>query len=494
MSRYVLSIAVEEYQDSRISPVYYAENDASEFSESLKSIGLNPKSTELLLSSKATKTAIESKLRTITKYLTEEDELFLYYAGHGFAQAGKNYITCHDTINSAMEIAFTSVSLNYIFNVIRESACQKVMLFFDSCHSGLQISDDMRSLFSEMTDDEYKDFCQESEYYIAFSSCASDELSYPSTKLKHGVWTYHLVQALKGSAPSALVRNRFVTSSSLQNYLSAEVPRLLRQIRTDKAVQTPTCWGNMSREFIVADLKDVINARKAKASSKGSLNAIKDTLIRSRQVGAVRSLKGFKKHHKVPTDINHATRGFVQNVGTEDVRDMVEATHAKLKSKLKYMRRDLKVDHDDGYSTIVTPDFTYSVYLGIDEDEPSQFVLEEDISEIQNPDIVCDERFSNIFDGCFDSVEISFKEIVNIEAIIDAIEEQGEFAVQYPSDTSYCSFSPEGRGMTIRFEPDRLMLIYSRKFQIEDMLEDCKGLPSYMNDAGVLEQFPGIEA
>ncbi len=341
MTLHALVVAVETYQDPKIPSVTYAENDATAFSTCIEGLGVSPGNLTLLTNSTATKTAIESKLRTLTKYLQEGDEFFLYYAGHGFSQAGKNYILCHDTTSSSStEAALTSIPLDSVFDLIRHSRCKRVSLFLDSCHSGLEIDGGMRSFTSKMTDEEFKDFCGQSEYYVAFSACSTDEVSYSTPMLKHGVWTYHLIQALSGNAPSALERNHFVTSSSLQNYVSLEVPRKLRDVRTDKAVQTPTCWGNLSREFIVANLEDVMAAQRAR---KRGGNQIKDTILQHTSVGSVRSLSGFKKNHKVPDSICFATRSFVQTIGANEASDIVDSIHEKLKKKIKYKRKELKI-------------------------------------------------------------------------------------------------------------------------------------------------------
>ncbi len=118
---------------------------------------------------------------------------------------------------------------------------------------------------------------------------------------------------------------------------------------------------------------------------------------------------------------------------------------------------EAQIESDEGFTTIVTPDFTYGVYLDIDEEDPRQYVLVKSISEIQNPEIIADERFYNIFDGCFDTVEIALEKPIKVEDLIDMIEERDAFPVDYPSDASYCSISLNGHGLTIRFEMDKII-------------------------------------
>jgi Caspase domain len=93
MSRRVaIVIAIEEYSDGRIPKVRFAEADATAFAAALEIAA--PVDKVVLLSAKATKTSINSKIRQHVKTLTDEDELFLFYAGHGFSKNGYNFITC----------------------------------------------------------------------------------------------------------------------------------------------------------------------------------------------------------------------------------------------------------------------------------------------------------------------------------------------------------------------------------------------------------------
>ena len=137
-------VAVEKYQGGNISPVEFAEADAQAVLESLKYSGVKEDDIVVLLSATATKTTIESKLKTFMRTVNESDQLFFFYAGHGFSENGSNYITCHDT--QSEDPSNTSISLQNLFQQLRASPCRRVMLFLDSCHSGASIFEGMRHL------------------------------------------------------------------------------------------------------------------------------------------------------------------------------------------------------------------------------------------------------------------------------------------------------------------------------------------------------------
>src|SRR5262249_40127650 len=315
--KFALIVAVETYQDKRIAPVTYAENDATQLSLALQELGIDSIFEVVLLNADATNATIESKLRTIAGRLLVDDEFVFFYAGHGFSENDQNYITCYDTQRG--DLTYTSISLQSILQTIRSSKSEKKILFLDCCHSGVPIDENMRGLLADFSDDELTVFLKDAEFCVGFSSCKTDEKSYPSSALQHGIWTYHLVQALKGEAPSALERDGLLTGSSLQSYLAVEIPRTLRKARTDGAVQNPHFFGNASHDFLIADIRPVLEARRAKA--RPHLQQLKRVLFSGERIGNVRFLSGFLKGHHIPDRISSATESFLAKISSRDVEE-----------------------------------------------------------------------------------------------------------------------------------------------------------------------------
>ncbi len=110
--RLAILIAVEKYHDKRIKPVQFAEADAMGFAQALELGGTLDKIP--LLSAGATHSQIKSKVRQHVKTLTADDELILFYAGHGFSNKGHNYLTCHDTDYDDLEN--TSINLRQLLD------------------------------------------------------------------------------------------------------------------------------------------------------------------------------------------------------------------------------------------------------------------------------------------------------------------------------------------------------------------------------------------
>jgi hypothetical protein len=102
-------------------------------------------------------------------------------------------------------------------------------------------------------DRELQQLIEQDQYCVGFASCKSDEFSYSHSDLGHGIWTYYLVQGLRGEDLAALLENRFLTGSSLQRFLLHAVQATLKNMFSDQRVQTPCMFGNLTQDFFIAD-------------------------------------------------------------------------------------------------------------------------------------------------------------------------------------------------------------------------------------------------
>jgi hypothetical protein len=257
-----------------------------------------------------------------------------------------------------------------------------------------------------MTEKELRDFFRDSGYYTCCSSCKTSEKSYPYNEYGHGIWTYHLIQALQGNEPDAIERNGIITSNSLQNYLARQVPLSLRKIRTDLITQTPVLYGSMTKDFIVADVGPLIASRRASGTS--AIPTLKRVVFRSDGWLRVKSLSGFKRWHRVPEEVNHYTNRFLNSISYEELNVEVEKAHKILRSDLGYTRRQLDVTVSEGAATIFTPDFSMEITLSLDTHDPSQAILRWELVNIQNIELIGSDRFNRSFLNFFDVIAFDY--------------------------------------------------------------------------------------
>ena len=446
---HIFAVAVENYQDTSINPVNYAENDARKFVEAWKELGVDEVDCVVLLSSQATMAAFKSRLRRFLSNVKLGDRIVFFYAGHGAAFSDASHITVHDTQRG--DIQNTSIPLSEILTELRKSPSSKALLFLDSCHSGLPINADMRSIYSAFTGDELIEFCKDAEFHLAFSSCKVNEYSYPSRTLKHGIWTHCVIQAISGYAKSALERGRLVTASSIQGYLREEVPRILRMTITGAPSQTPCMWGNTTKELIVADLSELLRQRKLAEVSP--TNIIKDSSLIGEDRGQVSELSGYRKPLHPLSTHNSWEQNFVETSGESEVTDLVTEIYEKVRTSLGYKRRDISFANAGSSATINTPDFDVNVSLTQDPNDADEYVLKTEVASFRRPEVIDDPSFLKIFNKYCDSVVIELESNLDLKEKIDEIEEIEKLA-------KGLNYDPECTEFTLQL-PDSGIVLYA---------------------------------
>jgi uncharacterized caspase-like protein len=436
-------IAVEHYRDSRIDKVEYAKADAEGLADAL---GLHEyEIQEKLIDADATKSSMESHLRRGLKRLRPDDEFVLYYAGHGFSKNDHNFLTCHDTDPDDLEA--TSVSLQQVLELIDKSPCERIALFLDSCESGITKISKGRALYSSMSAAELDEFFRDAQYRACFSACKTSESSYSTAALNHGIWTYHLIEALSGNAPEALATRHRLTATSLQNYLSKAVPKTLRKVRRTPDVQTPWRYGGESQDFQIADLTKLIQERE---QAKPGAEQIKRILFRETDSVQIRSLSGFsKKFHHVPDNVSHSTKGFVEKISTGEIEERMNGVFESIKKNMNYKRSDVEAEA----GRILTPDFEYATFCNQDEDDPSMAVITEELVNVK-PSVFEDDGFNRVFDSRFSQIVFEFPHKIDTKSFIDLIQDLGrdDLEVDYDKSGSWFTLSFEDVNFSVRVE------------------------------------------
>jgi hypothetical protein len=482
----VFAVAVEKYQKAAIDSVAFAENDARDFMKAWQTLGADPSDCIILLIAHATKTAIESSFKKFLGGVTKADTVIFFFAGHGIAYNDVSYLTTHDT--QPGDIKATSISLTLILNQFRESKSDRVMLFIDACESGLPVAAGMRSITSSFSGEELRQFCEDAAHHVGFAACKVHESSWPNSSLKHGIWSYALIKALSGDAKNALDKGNLMTGDSLRDYLADEVPRLLRTTRSGNETQTPCCFGNATKQFIVADFAQIFADRAAKANALGS--AMKDASLRGEKFGSVRRLSGFKKRYRVPDGHFTATEAFVKRIGHEEVKEQADVIHERIRETFGYKRKDINYSCDDGAATIKTPDFDVNLWIMQDPGDPSVYVLTTEVGAIRRPAIITEDGFSDVFSRYCDTVVIEFSRNIDLKDKIDEIEDLPELKghLKYEADCS--SFKLNLPTLQICVTAKRITLSLPGTDNIKVLLDNAKNALAALSSSGVVLLLP----
>jgi len=474
MKKVAIIIALQRYSDASIPQVKYAQADAQSFASALEGLGFDASDRQILLSDEATKTTIESRIRKTLAALTEDDVLYLYYAGHGFTVDDRNFITGYDSDLDDLE--HTSIALEWMFDTLRRSACGEAAVFLDASDHNMAPDSSQQRTPTASSQDELNDFFAKAEHRVCFASCKPGESSHPSDSLQHGIWAHHLLEALTGNADTALENGTLLTATSLQEHLSSEMPRTLRSTLTGIHAQTPCFYGSQNRDFLLADTGSLPSNNKT--NDLNGANQLKRVCLYAETFGDIRKLSGFiKGSHKAPKHTGAYAEEFVRKIGQTDVNEDSEATYQRLRDIFGFKRKDIQTDSYDGGGTIITPFFDYNVTVAMNPDDASGYVLRREISNIREPHQLFSDEFVQTFPSDFDTLEFETKSEISIDNLIDKIEDLDDDSIQvtHDKDATYCEIELDSSNLTIHVTPRnfRLSLPHasSPKLLIENFFE-----------------------
>jgi len=488
MENYIgLVIAVENYHDKKTLPqVKFALNDATGFIDSLVKLGCDREKLEYLPDNLATKTTITEKLRQLAKNALASETIVFYYAGHGFFHNGKNLISCVDT--SLTSLQTTTVEINTILAALDKSKSNKAIAFLDCCHSGIEFSEDERSPVSDFATDDLKYEYRDAEHLTVFASCKSDEKSQADFERKHGVWSYFLIQALRGKVKT-IYDGAILFSDKLQKHLADNTNQRVKIITTEKKNQTPVKFGKETYEkFIVADLSKLFAESEIKASAKG-IKFEKATILTSEE-DSVRNLPGFEPNHKVLKQIDSYHENWIKKISTELIKQELNDIAKILKEKLKYRRKDIEEPVvDDGAGQLSTIDFDYVVSVTQSTDRADRYILTRSIENFKNGDILNNPDFNEIFKDTFDELELRLKKRLNVADVIDKIEEidnERLISVEYEhTDTSNCRINIKGFSGQIVLTERTFSIQMNIKNSPQNLVLSCQGAYQSIGQQGV---------
>ncbi|GAB4141051.1 MAG: hypothetical protein Fur0046_16910 [Cyanobacteria bacterium J069] len=156
-------------------------------------------------------------------FLSAGDNLWFFFAGHGMQYANRDYLMLIDTHPS--NITATGIPVSYVRERLIRSGADNVILLLDACRN--QGYRGIGHIGREAQ-----------RGVITISSCSPAEVSWEIEELRHGVFTYCLVEALSPGMGYLKKLKSTVTVEGLDTYLRYRVP-FLCELYKKFPVQTP---------------------------------------------------------------------------------------------------------------------------------------------------------------------------------------------------------------------------------------------------------------
>jgi WD40 repeat protein len=239
---YILAVGVNAYANSQYD-LKYAVADAREFAEEVRRqqarLGRYERvEVASLYDAQATKANILAELSKLAGRAQPEDEVVIYFAGHGTAQANRFYLIPHDLGYTGSRTRLTADGLKLmlsqsISDVELEAAFElipaaQMMLVIDACNSGQALEAEERRR-GPMNSKGLAQLAYEKGMYI-LTAAQSFQAAQEASEVGHGLLTYALVEeGLKNSAADAQPRNGEILVREWFDYATTRVPAMQLQ-------------------------------------------------------------------------------------------------------------------------------------------------------------------------------------------------------------------------------------------------------------------------
>lgn len=228
-------VGIDKYENVR--QLRYAVNDAKAFCEYLIHHNQIPKENiTLLLNKEASLSKLRSVLGTqLKRKAGKEDMVIIYYAGHGAAEKDamspdgdglEKYLLPYNA--NPRDLYASALPMREIAHILSRIRSERLILVVDSCYSGASggrtIS--LAGVRANISDG-FLDRIASGKGIIILTASGANEVSAEDEKLKHGLFTYFLLEGLRGKADTD--RDGLITVDEAYEYVSKHVPKATGQ-------------------------------------------------------------------------------------------------------------------------------------------------------------------------------------------------------------------------------------------------------------------------
>lgn len=228
-SVYVLAVGISNYRDVALK-LSFAHSDADEMAKALKQRGkglFKEIYVTSLLNHKATKNEIKKAFEDLSK--AKPSDVFVWYlGGHGKAINGDYHFVPWEALYENEEVLkAASLSSTEISSLLQKIQARKSLLILDTCYAGLAASGDSRLMFASLSRgiDEKSAISRLMKFTGHTILAASSEHQKALEGHEgHGVFTYVLLQGLKGKADRSGEGQGVITIDELADYAREKVP------------------------------------------------------------------------------------------------------------------------------------------------------------------------------------------------------------------------------------------------------------------------------
>jgi WD40 repeat protein len=202
---WMVLVGVNYYQDSQIPNLRYCANDCKQLAEALTIATQQFQETEIIALYDS-----GEKLPRLSEIITSiqqfrlakpEDTVLFYFSGHGYLDSNNRPVLCVADTNKE-DLAGTGLKIDILLNELRKCKAQRQLVWLDACQEEQQDNRIRQNTTGQLLA-VLEQQAEQSHDFYAMLSCDKTERSWEIPELKHGLFTYCLIEGLRGKAANA---------------------------------------------------------------------------------------------------------------------------------------------------------------------------------------------------------------------------------------------------------------------------------------------------
>lgn len=261
--KWAVVVGVGLYKDTTIRRLNYTVADAKavyDFLVDARGGGFPKDNVRLLLDRDATQRSVRSALGTwLARRAVRGDMVFIYYAAHGAPEVDYSnrepdgftkFLVPYDA--EASDLYATAINMTEVETFLSRIKAETVVLVLDTCYSGAAGG----RAFANLPQGRSRDIKLQGDFLnrlaqgkgrAVLTAADTNELALELPELRHGIFTYYFLEALRGKADSRGVG--YVTPQDAYQYL---YDRVVRHSRQAGGNQNPKLTAQAVGEIILA--------------------------------------------------------------------------------------------------------------------------------------------------------------------------------------------------------------------------------------------------
>jgi tetratricopeptide (TPR) repeat protein len=224
---YALVVGISAYGNlPQSAQLKFADADARELRDFLvgEKGGFRPENVTLLVNEEANHDQILRELARLQNLSGPDSIALIFFAGHGLVnKSGQAFLVAADT--RLDDLLSTGIDMKLFNSTVQSMRSRSAIIISDACHSGA-LSDLLGQPGSNSVANlSAKAFSEPSgrrdQSSFIFTAASPTQASIERAPLRHGLFTYYMLQGLEGPADSDT--DGVVTSSELYTYVSSKI-------------------------------------------------------------------------------------------------------------------------------------------------------------------------------------------------------------------------------------------------------------------------------